>query len=456
MNPDLLAEVRRLVGLQLGLDYSRERGELLDRKLTGALQGGGCNSLELAAARLADLAPESPELMRFARHLTVGETYFFRDLALFEALRQQVLPALIAARRAAGALYLRLWSAGCSTGEEAYSLAILLDRLLPDAQKWRLAILATDIDPVALAWAREGRYGEWSFRGTPAWVREHYFSRPDAKTYEVIPRIREGVIFKPLNLAQESYPSGRSGTTELDLVLCRNVLMYFTAAARRSTVERLQGALIEGGLLAVGPPEASAPLLSPLVPVNFPGTTLFRKDRAAPESPHFETPGLPPPMASACAAVESPPPVSTAAPAPEPRTCSHSDARALADRGDLRGARAVSARLARLNPLDIDAQLLLAVICEADGDDTAAREALRRVLYLAPECAMAQFSLGTLLLRQGEHARGRRFLSEVAHRLEILDGAEPLEHGDGITAGDLLARAHRWLESGSDSAGRAK
>jgi len=439
---DRLAEAQKLVGSRLGLDFSGKRGEDLQRKLGVP---SGCTAAGDSAASLAGLAsaaPESPELMRLARHLTVGETYFFRDHACFQALEHGVLLPLIAARRAAGVLQLRAWSAGCSTGEEAYSLAILLDRLLPDIADWRLTILATDINPDSLERAQAARYGEWSFRTTPLWARERYFRRLDARTCELDPRIRERVNFRPLNLAEGSYQAASSNTTAMDLILCRNVLMYFTEAARAATLERLQRSLASGGWMVVAPPEASAALLAPLTPVNFPGAILFQN------RPHAERPA---PIRSAFIppAQESHQPVATSSPAP-PDTAGESLvelARDLANRGELQDARSLCITAAQRNPLDLEAHLLLAAVSEECGDSGAAQTALRRALYLEPDCALAQFTLGTLLFRQGKRQRGKRLVEAAALTLEGLPGEGVLEHSGGMTAGELRGRVLWWLEA---------
>ncbi len=486
MSPDPLVEAQELVGRRLGLDFSDCRGEAVRRRLQRALQSTASGDIPAALTRLAHLAPESPELLRFAGRLTVGETYFFRDRASFLALEHQVLPSLIAARRAAGLLQLRIWSAGCSTGEEPYSLALLLDRLLPDAANWRLTILATDINPDSLARAREGRFSEWSFRATPGWVREKYFRRFDARTYELAPRIRDRVRFQPLNLAEGAYPATHSNTTAMDLILCRNVLMYFTDPARRATVERLQRSLVPGGWLVVAPPEASAALLAPLQPVNMPGTILFQKVEPASSTSSREQPGRWPewdsrrsrgvgaahgmdvPVSSrACPRVdltrpsesplEQPRPSRPAFAAMAPLGTGDAEegkqellirrARELADRGEVAEARALCEAAVRQDPLAVEPLLLLATLCDLSGEVGAAQVALRRALFLDPDGPVAQFALGTLLIRQGENPRGKRLLERVARLLETLPPSAPLEFGAGITAGDLLGRALRWLET---------
>jgi len=278
LSDEVCCQARALIASRLGLDFSEHRQADLERGLVRALRAASLSAPEAYLAWLATLPEESLEWRRLAGHLTVGETYFFRDRASFEALEQHVLPALIAARRAEGLLRLRIWSAGCATGEEPYSLVILLDRLLSAWADWALTILATDINPEALETARRGRYREWAFRETPAWVRDRYFQRRGGETFELDPRIRRMVTFAPLNLAEDGYPNVVTNTSAMDLILCRNVLMYFTREAQRVTVARLHRALLPGGWLVVSPAELSADLFFPLVPVNFPGAIFYRKE----------------------------------------------------------------------------------------------------------------------------------------------------------------------------------
>ena len=263
ISPAALRQAQALVASRLGLHFSSTRMADMERGLAHALRDSAYASLEPYLAWLAEVPDEDPELRRLAAQLTIGETHFFRDGPAFEALERHVLASLIATRRGEGVPRLRLWSAACATGEEPYSLAIQLDRLLGDRAGWSVTILATDINTEALEVAKRGLYRDWSFRGTPAWVRERYFHRQRDQTFELDPRIRGMVTFAPLNLAADGYPSIVTNTGAMDLVFCRNVLMYFTADAQRAAVARLQRSLVMGGWLLVGPAEASVELLRP-------------------------------------------------------------------------------------------------------------------------------------------------------------------------------------------------
>jgi chemotaxis protein methyltransferase CheR len=206
------------------------------------------------------------EMERLINALTVGETHFFRNKAQFDALSTHILPALIARKRAAAAAVgpdiqpqLRIWSAGCATGEEPYSLAIMLTELLPDIDKWHILILATDINQEALARAQEALYSAWSFREARIKaLKPRYFSfEPTLKRYRLRADIRQRVTFAPLNLIEDSYPAVHNNTVGMDLILCRNVTIYFTEPDTQRVVRRFHEGLLEGGWLVVGHSEPS-------------------------------------------------------------------------------------------------------------------------------------------------------------------------------------------------------
>lgn len=451
--PEVCRDAQALIASRLGLDFPEHRRADLERGLLRACRNSSIQAPQAYLAWLATLADESPEWRRLAGHLTVGETYFFRDRAAFEALERDVLPSLIAGRRSEGILRLRLWSAACATGEEPYSLAILLDRLLPDSSDWALTILATDINPEALEAAQRGRYREWSLRDTPPWIPDRYFQRRGGGTFELDPRIRRMVTFAPLNLAENGYPAAVTNTSAMDLILCRNVLMYFTPEAQRATVARLQQALVPGGWLVVSPSEASAELFKPLTHVSFPGAIFYRSDAGSVTPPVRDwqaeailtsSPGL-----SALLEIRGSPVASPAkepAEAPPDAATYLRRARALADQGDLEEARRLCEAALRRDRLDPEAHLLLAAICQERGDIPRALQALRRAIYLAPDCAPAHFLLGSLLIRQEQGGRGRRCLETAMSLLSSVPRDEVLPGSDGLTAGRLLETARAYLE----------
>lgn len=455
---EVCQQARDMVARRLGLDFPDRRRADLERGLARALRSSPVVDPKVYLTWMTTLSDDSPEWRQLAGFLTVGETYFFRAQSSFEALEEKVLPPLITARRLEGVLRLRLWSAGCATGEEPYSLAMLLDRLLPEASEWSLTILATDINRTALESARRGIYREWSLRETPPWVRDRYFHRRGRDAFEVDPRIRRLVTFAPLNLA-DGFPAAMTNTSAMDLILCQNVIMYFTREAQRATVARLQRALVTGGWLIVSPAEASAELFRPLMPVNFPGAIFYQKESKEgimpappPLMPSWQVEPVAPDFPASSLPIEMP--VSPVESPVKERTASRPDrdpdlgrARILADQGDLEEARRLCEAALSRDRLDPEAQLLFAAILQERGEIPAALEALRRAIYLAPDSAPAHFLLGSLLIREGKRRRGRQSMETVVRLLSSIPSDEPVPGGEGLTAGRLLETARAYLES---------
>lgn len=441
---------RALIARRLGLHFPEQREEDLARRLLRACQASKESDVGRYISRLETLPEDSPEWRRFASHLTVGETYFFRDRSCFHALEHEVLPALIERRRADGIPRLRIWSAGCATGEEAYSLAILVDRLLPERSDWSVTILGTDVNPRSLAVAERAVYRPWSLRDTPEWLRRRYFTARGPEAFELAAAIRSMVTFAPLNLAEETYPSLATNTSAMDVILCRNVVMYFTREAQQATAARFHEALVDGGWLIVSAAEASAQLLRPLETVSFPGTILFRKeagshDRRPAVQPKASVPPAPPARPSRRPRV--PVPVSRREPEQPPDGARLLErAASEADRGSLDRARDLCLEAVAADRLDPESYLLLAAIQQERADLPAAVDAIRRAIYLAPDSPSAHFILGNLLLRQGQRVKARRSMETVVGLLDSVPSDQPVPGADGLTAGRLLETARAYLE----------
>jgi chemotaxis protein methyltransferase CheR len=381
-------------------------------------------------------------------HLTIGETYFFRERKTFDALAQRILPELIRRRRGREQR-LRLWSAACSTGEEPYSLAILVQQLLPDWRDWHVTILATDINTRFLQKAAAGVYGEWSFRESPSWFKERYFTRTRDGRFAVEPQIRECVRFAPMNLAQDCFPSLATDTNAMDVIFCRNVLMYFTPAHARNVVENLRSALTDDGWLAVSPTECSQALFSRFVAVNFPDSILYRKCNT--EEPSFtwvpappvatpecteaalEAPQLPTPVVVATAQTPSAP----SQPEQDPQALSQL-ARTLANQGKLADALTWSERWTGADKTNSAAHYLHAMVLQETGDRMAARRSLDRAVYLQPDFVLAHFALGNLARADSRSSAANKHFANALHVLRNCPPNELLPESEGTTAGRLM------------------
>ena len=249
ISDELLSGFSEFVAARMGLHFTKERLNDLARGLGSAAGEFGFDDEEACAKWLMSSSLTREQVEILASHLTVGETYFFREKKSFESLEWEILPQLIDGRRK-GSRGLRIWSAGCATGEEPYSIAILLSKLLPDLNSWNITVLATDINPRFLSKASRGVYREWSFRDTPGWVQGKYFKKRGGY-FEILPDIKTMVTFAYQNLAEDAYPSLVGNTNAMDIILCRNVLMYFTPDMQRKVIQNLHRCLVDGGWLIV-------------------------------------------------------------------------------------------------------------------------------------------------------------------------------------------------------------
>ena len=264
-----------LVHTRCGLHFSDKRHADLERGVRQAFAASTCTDLDEYYRLLQDPDNSTVHFERLVNALTVGETHFFRDAGQLDALCNHVLPQLIKRRRALRTL--RIWSAGCASGEEPYSIAMLLRELLPDVDEWSITILGTDINTEALDRARQALYSEWAFREKRAkqW-RPRYFDRRGNR-YKLIPAVQRMTTFAQLNLAEDDYPSYETNTTLMDLILCRNVMIYFTESISRSIVGRFYDCLTYGGWLVVGHAEHSLTIYRRFQVHNFPGAILYQR-----------------------------------------------------------------------------------------------------------------------------------------------------------------------------------
>ncbi|MFI5329630.1 MAG: CheR family methyltransferase [Desulfobaccales bacterium] len=460
---ELLARFSDFLAAKIGLGYPPKRWPDLARGMKAAARDLDCDSAAQCMRQLM-LAPLSRERLGIiASHLTVGETYFFREKKSLAALENHLLPELIRDRRQQGQRRLRLWSAGCASGEEAYTLAILLSRLIPDLQDWQIHILATDISSLALQKARRGLYGKWSFRDTPPQIIEQYFTRRD-RQFEILPHLKEMVSYAYLNLAEDVYPSLATQTNAMDLILCRNVLMYFSAGQARKVLKNLHRCLVQGGWLIVSLTETSQVRHSPLVAVNFPGATVYHKNSGAKKSESgVACPTLQPAVRLAAPAVKQPDwsatPEPAKAPVLEPRAVPGPGAqetaaigeRPLADRvkemvllarncadlGDLATALSWCEQALAADRLNPAWHYLRAAILQEQEAQAEAARSLQRAIYLDQDFVMAHFALGNLALRKDDARGARRHFEIVLALLEAQPPDEPLPESEGITAGRL-------------------
>ncbi|MGB4073936.1 CheR family methyltransferase [Pseudomonas sp.] len=256
-SPRVLDVLISKVHQHLGPDFSGARSEDLLRRLKLLALELEVPDLPAWLEALAFAEWDSAQVQELTPAFTVGETYFRRDAEAFDWLAQQHLRPLLEQRRREGRRGLRLWSAACCTGEEAYSLLFLLDDLLAtDTAPWSLDITASDINAGFLARAQYGSYGKNAFRSNEEAFRVRYF-QPEGRLWRVRPQWRGRIRFIQHNLVGDPLPSPVKGMDSLDLILCRNVLMYFSPERALSVLRRLLACLAPDGLLLLSAVEAS-------------------------------------------------------------------------------------------------------------------------------------------------------------------------------------------------------
>lgn len=207
--------------------------------------------------------------------ITILESFFLRDKGQFKLLKQQILPDLIHRNRHKKRL--KIWSAGCSTGEEPYSLALLIKQLLVDYQEWEILILGTDINSSALEKAKQGIYSRWSLRGVDEDVLQYFQKQNDLLL--LTPSIKNMVSFQKLNLLTDVFPN--SLITDIDLILCRNVFIYFTPDSIGKVLTKFSQSLSNEGYLITGHGELYQQPLPDLQALLFPESLIYKRSIAS-------------------------------------------------------------------------------------------------------------------------------------------------------------------------------
>lgn len=417
-----------------------------------------------------------------ASNLTIGETYFFREAKAIQTLRDHILPEIIRAKRAVNNRWIRIWSAGCSSGEEPYTVAMLLDELVPDLKNWHITISGTDINPRSLAKAKKGLYREWSFRETPPATKQKYFEKVEGtQHWKINDKIKNMVTFSYHNLAADPYPALSNNTNAMDIILCRNALMYFAPGPLRHVLHNFEHCLVEEGWLIVSAAEAPGAGLSQFQALDFSQFTAFKKaSRRAEEPPHeIEAPkpagDLPEPDHDADDPLpykSSQPEAKAASPAatydelvslyldgryeaitdlcssraPTDAPSLIITARAFANQGLLSEASSWGEKALAADKNNPNGYYLQATISQEQGDLQKAEHLLRNCLYLDESFVLAHFSLGSIALEKKDPAGAARHFGSALKFLRSYESDEILPESEGISSSRLSMIISSLLE----------
>lgn len=486
----LLSKLSEVVLANTGLHFPKEKWQDLCRAVGKVAAESRIRPASACAQWILEPPGYESRLEALTKYLTVGETHFFRDGKLFKALEEELLPSLVVSRGLTNRT-LRIWSAGCATGEEPYSIAIMVSRLLKGFLGWNFSILGTDINGESLSKAIDGVYGEWSFRSVPAGIREFYFEMRGDEA-RLSPEIKKMVRFTQHNLAKDPYPAILEENTLFDVIFCRNVIMYFTLERQERVINALCNCLEDGGLLVVSPAEASSVNNPYLAPVNCPGVIVFRKESSPVETKLFQPELF---LAEYESIAVSTPEIFGEPIAPiffDPVECvsetptdlvdsaeleseltpyveglrlyeqgRYAEAveqlilevssngfgqsgtaislltRAFANQGKLDEALAWSEKAVVADKLNADYHHLHATILQEMGKNEEAVLSMNRAVFLNPHLVAAHFALGNLLRRMGNRKRSDRHFKTALTLLDNYRDDDTVPSTEGMSAGRL-------------------
>ena len=448
----------------MGLEFTQKQWPTLEQELIAAAGELGFVDLENFAEWLlsTSLSPEHTSVL--ASYLAVGKSSFFRGPNAFDILKRSILPKLIRQRNQTGHRRLKLWSAGCSTGEEAYSLAITLYESLPNIAEWDISILGTDFNMRALEHARRGRYSLQAFPAPPSTTVLRHFTLQGTQ-FELAPHIKEMVHFSCLNLLDECYPSVTNGTYDIDIALCRNVLIYLSRQARNRVFTQLSHSMKEGGWLLVGPSEAAYVPETHFRPVAFPQAFFFCKHHEGKTAWDTARKGLETAALDRSAELQWADFAKSHRRFVRERHLESSDSEQdrtseqqqltildeelfskkecdLLARVCLKEKRLEEALVWNEKTLSADNfnagfHYVRAQILQQQQNFHEARIALRRSLYLDPQCVLANFDMGRLARQRGRLKESLKYFKNVLSLLQHYEPHEILPESDALQAQTL-------------------
>jgi len=467
---DFLERCQQLIAVRMGFQLRPADKAHLQKTLAARMQAlkfaRADDYLELLAG--SDATAEA-EWKRLYVLLTNQESYFFRDAGQFDLLRSRILPEIIERNR--GARTLRVWSAGCSTGEEPYSLAILVDQLLPMQSDWKVMILGTDLSEAAVTKAQRGVYGAWSFRTLDPELRDRYFEKRQ-KDFVLNGRIRNNVMIRHGNLIGDDFPSRQSEIHDLDLILCRNVFIYFKREAVAQVLRKFERSLCPGGYLITGHAELHDAPLGELRALSLPQSVVYQRAAAPREMPApYSAPSspttaisLPRDAGAAKIAITSQrKSVDEKRPATEAGLVSKTaaatnvapaqgerdflalcaQAQQHADLGQHEEAARCCREASSLQPFAPLPHWILARVCGERGETEEAKSLLKKVIYLAPRLPLPYLEMSLIYDNEGDAARARKMRATALEALSELNediSVPALEHevvAEKITVGAL-------------------
>lgn len=476
-----------LISRKAGLNFPSSHWGDLDRGIHNTCEELKIKDHRIFIKQLLEKDHDPNLFETLINNLTIGETYFFREKPILDAFTEKVIPQIVK-NTEQNEKVLNIWCAGCCTGEEPYTIAILIKEHIPDLQDWKIKIIATDINKKFLNKALQGKYSAWSFRETPPDLRKKYFT-PDGHSYIILPEIRKMVTFSRLNLADVQHSLHGINPEQINVIFCRNVLMYFTPEFIQTIYESFNNVLVKGGWLITSSVEIPAEVPSGFRFRRLKNVTLLQKPDVSDttEEPEIQ---LRPTKNYKALKFSTPKPKSRAsgstisAPGVKPveRKVAKGDIltiarRAYGDRsygevirlleingsttvsediyllliksyanqGQLEKARQLCEKLLEQHPQQaFYFQLHASVLIEL-GQEGMAEVSLRKSLYLDPDMVLSHYLMGNLLRRKGETSHAQKHFRNILKIVKDLPDEFEFPESDGMTAGYIKAAVQTLL-----------
>ncbi|MBI9067834.1 MAG: hypothetical protein JEZ09_11120 [Salinivirgaceae bacterium] len=495
-----LSELRQTLLNNLGLNFTERSEDELYKKIGDAAKEFQFDNTDKFIDWINKTHFAPTELEKLASFLTIGETYFLREIKALNYLEKVYLPELIK-KRINRKQSIRIWCAGCASGEEPFSIAMLLKRIIPDLKNWNISILASDINAKFLEKARKGIYTKWSFRKLPETFKKQYFNEIEKDTFQIKQEIHSMVTFVYQNLATDTYPSLVNNTNAMDIILCRNVLIYFSNIGIRQVSSKLYNSLTKGGVLLVSPVEMSSLICQKFRKIFYEGFTIYAKGPEAlkikdsatwkiPETIFIEEKFKPVNPKELVNVTNKPTEVLKEKSLPESVSVKKStieemplyeDAKKMyasgkfeeleifltnilnekgeisnsqlkllikteANLGKLDIANDLCKKAIEINKLDANLYFIHANIQQELGEDAKAIKTLKKVIYIEPEFSMAHFALGNLSRKYGKDMESRKHFRNTLSMLSKFNTEHILEDCDGLTVGRLVEIINTIIE----------
>jgi len=458
-----LKKIRDLINRKIGIFYPDNRLETLSKRLKKAAQDNVLEESQYLNL-LANQIWSEKIILELVKYLTIPETYFFRDRAVFDALEDVILPELASlVSNEQRTIY--IWSTACSTGEEPYSLAILLHGLMSPDQLKKVRIIGTDINDEYLSRARTGIYSVWSLRTTPDKVVEKYFAEISEGKFQISDVIREMVSFSNVNLVDVK---GAFLEKSVDLLLCRNALIYFSNEQARNTLDKLALILRPGGWCLLAAAEGALAPEKYFERKRFPSAVIFKKkflpgDKSIDEAPkanyspklnsNISTPPQSPPTSQQnhdtleqayelaksgqyTAAFELVMPIIDGGGGRDAQTMRLVSEYHLRQ-GNLQEAIVFIDDAIQLEPLHHSMYYWKAMLFYEANDLVASIDLLKQALFLEPKFILAEFMLENFLKRLGRESEAVVHLANLKLLLNAMSEDTILPESDGMSAGQL-------------------